>query len=186
MAHRLPDELLREILAPSLRVSDRLFADSSPTSPFSKTKSSAALVLHVCKRWMRVCTPWLYETVVVRSEAQAQSLARAMSSNPHFGQYIRKLRVEGAYGKYLPAVVKVAPNVADFCFTLALWSKDDVTGIVDALRRFNPKRVILTLYTHVRNQKHELVLETLCARIGEWTKLVKRFFAFPLAQNSPL
>ncbi|KZV85635.1 hypothetical protein EXIGLDRAFT_841322 [Exidia glandulosa HHB12029] len=177
MAAKLPDELLREILAPQLRVADELFADAGQVSPFSRTEYSASVVLQVCKRWMRVCTPWLYETVVIRSEAQAQALAGALTRNPQFGKYIRKLRIEGAYGRFLPTVVDVATNVTDLCFTLTLWSSFDVAGLVKGLRTFNPRRVIITLHQQVTNMKQDLVLETLCARIPEWTNLTT--FVFP-------
>ena len=125
MAHKLADELLKEILSPPLLVDDALFADTGAVSPFSRAMYSAADVLHVCKRWMRVATPSLYETVVIRSKAQAQALAAALKHNKDFGRYVKKLRLEGSYGDYPSVIARNCPNITDFCFTLTLFT--DVT-----------------------------------------------------------
>ncbi|KAH7050361.1 hypothetical protein BKA62DRAFT_459626 [Auriculariales sp. MPI-PUGE-AT-0066] len=98
MAHKLADELLKDILSPPLLVPDDMFANRDTVSPFSKVDRSAADVLLVCKRWMCVGTPALYHTVVLRSMAQAKALASALRRCPDFGTYIRRLRVEGSYG----------------------------------------------------------------------------------------
>ncbi|EJD43935.1 hypothetical protein AURDEDRAFT_185247 [Auricularia subglabra TFB-10046 SS5] len=177
MALALPDELLREILQPSLIVEDALFADTGSKSPFSKTEISASRVLLVCKRWMRVCTPWLYETVVIRSKAQASALNQALTRSPSFGAYIKKLRVEGGYD--VSAVVDISPNITDLCFSLAIWCNDDASAIVSVLEYVDPRRVILTLYQQLRNAKVEQVLLTLCIMLGRWTNVTTFLFPQP-------
>ena len=88
---KLADELLKEILAPQLLVSEELFADTGTTSPFSKAERSSSDVLLVCKRWMRVATPPLYHTVVIRSMAQAKALTRALKSSRRVGAGVSSL-----------------------------------------------------------------------------------------------
>lgn len=171
MIDRLPNELLREILSPPLQVADQRFADNGLVSPFNAVRLSASRMLLVCKRWMRIGTSLLYETVIIRSEAQAQALAFALSKNPQFGEYIKKIRVEGAY-VYLSDIAKLAPKVTDLCFTLALRTKDNVTGLIALLDSVNPNRVIITLHEEVNNKKHAAVLDVLCDRVVEWTNMV--------------
>ncbi|EJD43936.1 hypothetical protein AURDEDRAFT_185248, partial [Auricularia subglabra TFB-10046 SS5] len=175
--HTLPDELLREILWPSLVVDDALFADTRTKSPFSETEVSAAHVLLVCKRWMRLCTPWLYETVVIRSKAQALALNKALSRNPSFGAYIKKLRIEGGYD--MSALVGIAPNVTDLCFSIWVWSNENANGLAAVLESVNPRRVLLTLFQSVENAKFEQLQSTLCVMLDRWTTLETFVFPYP-------
>ena len=73
----LPDELVKEILSPLLKVPDRLFRNTLHISPFASPSQSSSVLLTVCKQWMRVATPLLYHVVVLRSKAQAQALVLA-------------------------------------------------------------------------------------------------------------
>jgi len=175
MAHKLADEILKEILSPPLLVPDEMFADNATVSPFSNAEMSASNVLLVCKRWMRVATPYLYQTVIVRSMPQAKALALALSNNPDFGQYIRKLRIEGGYGDTLCKVADTATFITDLCFTLTLWSDMGVGGLVKILKVVNPQRVILTLATEARlkNKNHDRVLTELCFRVPQWDRIVR-------------
>ncbi|KZV93000.1 hypothetical protein EXIGLDRAFT_768440 [Exidia glandulosa HHB12029] len=175
LADKLADELIKEILTPPLLVPDDLFADGGcTTSPFSRATWSASNVLLVCKRWMRVATPALYHTVVIRSTAQAQALAAALTRNPEFGTYVRKLRVEGAFGEGLGKVALFCPNITDFCCSLSIWADSgSVGGLLKVLSAINPRRVFLTLMPEdsIKNKKHTAVVEKLCSCIPLWTNL---------------
>ncbi|KZV95387.1 hypothetical protein EXIGLDRAFT_766299, partial [Exidia glandulosa HHB12029] len=181
MASKLADELLKEILSPPLLVPDELFADTGAVSPFSKATYSAADVLAVCKRWMRVATPALYQTVIIRSTAQAEALAFALKCNPDFGRYIKKLRIEGAFGPHLGKIAPVSPNITDFCLSLAIYSDARVTGLIKLMIYINPERVILTTAATqvLRNDNHTKVLKTLCVQISEWTNLHAFHYSSP-------
>lgn len=99
MAENLPDELVSEILSPGLRVPDDMSLKTSAVSPFANPASvSSSVVLLVCKAWLRVATPLLYHTVVIRSKAQAGALIPAVKGNHDPGRFIKKLRVEGGFG----------------------------------------------------------------------------------------
>ncbi|KZV95377.1 hypothetical protein EXIGLDRAFT_834362 [Exidia glandulosa HHB12029] len=184
MASKLADELLKEILSPPLLVPDDLFADSGAVSPFSKATYSAADVLLVCKRWMRVATPALYATVVIRSLAQAQALAFALKRNPDFGRYIKKLRLEGAFGQHLAVLATAAPNITDLCFSLALYADSKVNGLVKLLAAVSPDRVILTTAPAkiIQNKGHAEVVKALCSSIPQWSKLHTFHFSSSLTK----
>ena len=175
MARDLPTELLREILSPPLLVPDEMFADTGAVSPFSRVDRSASDVLLVCKSWMRAATPWLYSTVIVRSMAQAKALALALTNNPDFGKFIRRLRVEGAYAEYIWVVVKTAPNITDLCMTVAVWSDVSSAGLIKSLAHIDPRRVILTLAPEkpIKNKNHKAILSALCTQVQSWTRLVR-------------
>ncbi|KAF7319604.1 F-box domain-containing protein [Mycena chlorophos] len=78
----LPDELISEILSPALKVPEKLFSNLSPISPFAKYSVSTSSILLVCKAWLRVATPLLYDVVILRSKAQAKALGDALKLNP--------------------------------------------------------------------------------------------------------
>ncbi|KAH7097323.1 hypothetical protein BKA62DRAFT_643508 [Auriculariales sp. MPI-PUGE-AT-0066] len=138
MAHRLADELLKDILAPPLLVSDALFCNTDDVSPFSRVDSSASDVLLVCKRWMRVATPCLYETVVIRSTAQAHALRAALTRNPQFGTYVRRFRIENTYATYLNTkIIATMPNIRELVLPIGVMAADRPTDLYALVA--NPK-----------------------------------------------
>lgn len=69
---------------------------------------------------MRVGTPFLYSSVVIRTKFQAQALERTLKRNPIIGSYTTRLRVEGGFGMHAHSIIKVAPNVADLAVSIAI------------------------------------------------------------------
>ncbi|KDQ60076.1 hypothetical protein JAAARDRAFT_77323 [Jaapia argillacea MUCL 33604] len=143
MADKLPDELIKEIISPVLRVPEEMFADMQSESVFCRFEISTSTILLVCKRWLRVATPLLYEVVVLRSKAQAQVLAGVLKANKLFGAFIKKLRVEGGYGAPMHRILTAAPNIKELYVTLALWSNDSVSGLCRSLHRIDPSRLLI-------------------------------------------
>ncbi|KAJ7037369.1 hypothetical protein C8F04DRAFT_409890 [Mycena alexandri] len=139
----LPDEIISEILSPALKISDEIFSDTLSTSPFAIYAYSTSAYLLVCKAWLRVSTPLLYNIVVLRSKAQAEALEAALKSNKDLGSFIRKLRVEGGYGIAMRTILKASPNITDLLITLAIWSSDAVSGLCQSLSLVDPIRLIL-------------------------------------------
>ncbi|KAJ7189154.1 hypothetical protein C8R46DRAFT_841572, partial [Mycena filopes] len=111
MADNLPDEIISEILSPALQVPLDLFSDPSLESPFAFFSSSAASTLLVCKSWLRVATPLLYSFVIIRSKAQANALQATFKSTGSLGQYVKHLRVEGAFGSAMKHILTSSPNI---------------------------------------------------------------------------
>ncbi|KZV92927.1 hypothetical protein EXIGLDRAFT_836082 [Exidia glandulosa HHB12029] len=172
MALKLPDETLAAIMALHLTVPDAAFTSTDYLSPFSRIEQSSSTLLCVCKRFMRVATPLLYETVILRSTAQAQALAAALKANKDFGRFIKKLRVEGGYGASVEKIMVAAPNITDFAMTLKLWANDNVRGMCKAMHNINPRRVVLISLNDSRdNVSTRNATDTLCACFESWTRL---------------
>ncbi|KAK7036063.1 hypothetical protein R3P38DRAFT_2910408 [Favolaschia claudopus] len=143
MATSLPDEIISEILAPVLRVPDEMFSDiKSEVSPFAGSSQSVCSLLVVCKPWLRVGTPMLYDTVILRSKAQAEALAITLNSGEDLGRFVKKVRLEGGLGKQVDKVFRCTPNVTDLFLSANIRSTDNVSGLVRGLPLINPKRLI--------------------------------------------
>ncbi|EJD36864.1 hypothetical protein AURDEDRAFT_188239 [Auricularia subglabra TFB-10046 SS5] len=135
MSSALAEETLHTILELTLQVPDDDFADVSGIhcSPFAGRQYSTADTLLVCKRWMRIATPLLYDTVVLRSVGQAQALAKALKKNPEFAPFLKKLRIEGGFGASVGKALHAATAISDLCLCLELNSKDNVAAMFGAV-----------------------------------------------------
>ena len=172
MAQKLADELLQMILSSPLSVPDAKFASPSRATFGGNDEVSSSSVLLVCKRWLRVATPLLYEVVVLRSSAQAQALADAFSAQPKFALHVKKIRLEGAYSA-LWRVFKDCLNLHTVAFTLNIYSDNPVAGLCRALSAINPTRVVLhDDCARAMNLKVTRVFSTLLDSIPTWTNLV--------------
>ncbi|KAK7022305.1 F-box domain-containing protein [Favolaschia claudopus] len=173
----LPDEIISEILAPTLKISDELFSDTSEVSPFAtySSDSPTSTCLVVCKAWLRVATPLLYNTVPLRSKAQAKALSVALSGNKELGQFIKKLRVEGGYGPPMHTILQYAPNITDILLSLQLYSADNTTGLCKGLKLISPTRLILwngrSIFREPDNKMISQLVNTICQCIPEWNRL---------------
>lgn len=172
---QLPDEIIKEVLSPRLHVPDALFADCTfREDPFAKYELSSSTVLVVCKSWLRVATPLLYETVVLRSKAQAQRLAWVLKNNSQLGLFIKKLRLEGGYGNCVFEILKRSPHITDLSLSTALFSNESVTGYLKGFRLVNPRRLIVRddgqfTGSRIRQQAYEALRD---ASKDTWIALV--------------
>ncbi|KAG6864755.1 hypothetical protein C0991_007356 [Blastosporella zonata] len=139
----LPDEIIREILLPALRVPNEVFRSREAVSPFSSYSESTSAFLVVCKSWLRVATPLLYSVVVLRSKPQAQALQRALRGNELLGTFIKKLRIEGGLGSPMYHVLRLSPNLVEIWLQMRVWSSDNVSGMCRGLIIANPQRLII-------------------------------------------
>ncbi|KAK7024816.1 F-box domain-containing protein [Favolaschia claudopus] len=177
----LPDEIISEILSPALKVSDKLFSDTSDVSPFAKYSVSSSAYLLVCKDWLRVATPLLYHVVVLRSKSQANALEKVFETNPEFGLFIKKLRIEGGYGPAMLTILKACPNVKDLFISFSIWASDSTAGLCKGLPLLNPKRVILhdpqSDTRSLKNKHLDALIKTFNSCIKSWDSL--EIFSFP-------
>ncbi|KAF8530027.1 hypothetical protein BU17DRAFT_78549 [Hysterangium stoloniferum] len=176
MAHKLPDELLELIIAPSLHVPYERFSSSQMTAFGGNSDVSSSIVLLVCKRWYRIAIALLYEVVVLRSTAQAQALADTLSGSRKAFLYIKQIRLEGAY-TCLYDVFKSCVNLHTICFTLDIYATATVSGLSRSLLAINPTRVILLDRAQTRNAKVDQLFHSLLEAITRWTNLIE--FDFP-------
>jgi len=177
MAARLADELLREILAPPLRVSDDMFCNLDQVSPFSAVEYSASNVIRVCKRWMRIGTPALYHTVVIRSRRQASALKEALTHNKELGRFIKRFRLEHSYPYYITQdVVAAMPNIESLCIPTGVRGTDSPTDVYALLAQTKPQHLILVNYIHhSSNAAYRKLLSRVCDAVSKWGGLVRRF-----------
>nr|GAT50259.1 predicted protein [Mycena chlorophos] len=176
----LPDELISEILSPALKLPDSLFSNTEEVSPFVKFRASTSAYLLVSKAWLRVATPLLYHTVVLRSKAQADALKLVFKNNPQLGAFVKKIRIEGGYGVAMQHILEATPNVSDLWLCTHIWSGDTVTGLIRALPSLNPRRFILfDLFAYAtRTKQSQALVDTLFVCMKEkWKRLT--VFEFP-------
>ncbi|KAJ7718709.1 hypothetical protein B0H16DRAFT_1608687 [Mycena metata] len=186
----LPDEIISEILSPALRVSDEAFSYVShhnTVSPFMTFTESTSALLVVCKSWLRVATPLLYNVVILRSKAQAQALAATLTANPALGAFIRKLRAEGGYAISMFKILQNSPNITDLFLSVDFASGDNACGLCRGLALLDPIRVIVgkaTLWGRISKNAQKLV-DTLAECIPAWKNLavfqLDHFFAITAA-----
>ncbi|KAF9446789.1 hypothetical protein P691DRAFT_160739 [Macrolepiota fuliginosa MF-IS2] len=171
----LPDEILKEILTPALQISDASFACIGSNSPFSRYQQSTSAYLLVCKDWLRVATPLLYNVVILRSKAQMQALERALKSTKELGGFIKKLRIESGHCASLQHILKAAQNLTDLFLSFDIYSQDTVLGLCKGLQHIQPRRAIFYLSESYGgfNQKNEQVTSALATLMPKWTKLTK-------------
>lgn len=176
----LPDELVKQILLPIFLVPESKFFDTGEISPFSTPSPSCSTYLLVCKQWLRVATPLLYNCVIIRSKAQAQALERVLLSNPAFGKQTKKLRVEGGFGMHMNCILKCAYNVEDLVLSLMITSADTVSGLKKSLPRLKGvKRLGLLGYSGYTALPSNRAAVNLAATIAEcvqqtWSSMASR------------
>ncbi|TDL29965.1 hypothetical protein BD410DRAFT_780479 [Rickenella mellea] len=171
---KLPDEILKEILAPPLRIPDDEFSFTGRAreSPFGRKARNSSSLLVVSKQWMRVATPLLYEVVIMRSTAQAQALAYAINSNKAFGLFIKKLRMEGGFGKAPAQFIASAPNIRELFVTLDVWSNDGTSGLCSVLSDMNIRRLIINHQDPaIKNAQSTRLWQSLSSCIPRWSNL---------------
>ncbi|KAJ7490955.1 hypothetical protein FB451DRAFT_1552517 [Mycena latifolia] len=169
----LPDEIISEILSPALKVPEEVFSDTSRVSPFAQYSESSSAYLLVSKSWLRVATPLLYNVVILRSKAQAKALGQALTKNEELGQFIKKLRAEGAYGKPMGTILQSSPNISDLFLSFEIYAADNTNGLCTGLPFINPTRIILrdVEYKPLDNKMTLNLEDTLTKAISKWGRL---------------
>ena len=149
IANRVPEEILRDILKYSTSVSLVDIFMKLNTRVMDPPSSARAGLLLVCKRWLRVGTPLVYETVVLDCEDKIRKLARTLRHNPILGSMVRNLRVDGGYGLPFWMVAKLFSKVCVFAINIKTLSKSYNSGLSRALQHFDPTE----LYVHGFGEK---------------------------------
>ncbi|KAF7331412.1 F-box domain-containing protein [Mycena kentingensis (nom. inval.)] len=168
--HHIPDEILSEILSPALKVSDDAFSNASSWT-FATYEESTSAYLLVNSSWLRVSTPLLYHTVVLRSKAQAIALGRALQQNKDLGRFVKRLRVEGGFGPSMKTILGLTPNVVDLFLSLGIYSNDSTGGLCGGLALISPTTLILSSTSWTRNKAVNALMDALVAAIPGWDRL---------------
>lgn len=177
MASKLADETLCEIfsIAFYLAVIDGFarVREAAPTyKPFNLERPRN--LVRVCKRWHRIATPYLYESIEIKSDWAMQRLAETLEKKPDFGRFIRNLCVNGAYAQHLHTVAKLAPNVRVLGLQAKIASRDSNAGLSKALALHNPTEVWLYQMRNCNDNQKSMgsVTKIFGAMQTKWTSLV--------------
>lgn len=150
----IPEELLREILSYSLRVHPKeflsfrqdceaIFMVPTPEPTTKETeKLPASHLMLVSKRWLRVGTPLLYESVKVSTPAHLSTLRTLLSSSPEVGHAVRNLRLERVYNTELEPTLGHMPNLCALYLYVGVPSSCSNLGLLRVL----PKLQVHNLY----------------------------------------
>ncbi|KAL1756059.1 hypothetical protein FB107DRAFT_261528 [Schizophyllum commune] len=187
----LPAELLHDILALVIdsETEDREFR-SCRAIPYENSgarwrygnealraeeRRPPALLL-VCKAWNRIGTPLLYRTIILRSKGQAEVLARTLTTPASdLGSLVRRLRLEGGYGRAVLQILKATTRVSELALVLSLRSDDSISGLVRglALPTVNPAEIRLICEYEHDMKKRETLVQTLAEAFKGWSNLKK-------------
>ena len=179
-----PEELLREILVYRLSQDERYFCsfpengcprwmDRRP-SRTRATARSRTNVLLVCKQWLRIATPILYEKVSLWYPEGTKAVAALVKSSPEVGRAIRYLRLEGGMGKDLHTIIKGAPNIHTLWITPHIRSSEGIAGLRKSLALLQPRNLYLLLSRHLKHNKSSTEAQglILSAISSTWKELV--------------
>lgn len=175
MTSQLPEELLVSILAFELRLADRFFQDERLESYASSAKSTSSNLLLVCKRWLRLGRPILYEGILLRSSRQSRSLASTFRENPDFGTLVRRLRLEAGFVIELKVVLATTSKIRTLFLNTNLPYTEKVTGLCSSLVNVDPQRLILkdqNLPSKSLTKNRSTVVEQLRRCIQCWSSMV--------------
>lgn len=152
----LPDEILAPILHSVLHIPTAKFFkfESQTDEPRSRSlvhddtppfKANRAWPLQVCKQWLRVGTPLLYESLRLSQKEHTDALVALLDKASYVGAMVFNLRVDGRNGTSmdLGRVVRHMPNVENLFIYVETWSTPDTMGLREALPLLNPLRLFL-------------------------------------------
>jgi len=181
MACRLADEILDVILSSVLEVADDDFISTATESgPFARRDYSTADALVVCKQWMRVATPLLLHTCIVRSMAQAEALATTLNKNPELAQYVKRMRIEGSYGMSAKRILEQTKNIDELAITMPISAKDNAKPMYSVLGALRPWRLVLCDFTRPTCAQSMFAVEAVRALVKSSDSLVRAIVVFRL------
>lgn len=128
-------------------------------------------LLLVSKRWLRVGSPLLYESVVLRTSSHTRTVATLIRQNPNLGRAVRQLKLFGGYGRDLHAVITAAPNLETVYLNMSMKSSDSLAGIKKAFSIMKPTRLYIEDRPARRNKKSIELYNLLAENMGKWSSL---------------
>lgn len=178
MSRALPEEILLEILKTYFDTQTSLLdflTESRETWEYKYKDTYPTHLSLVSKQWTRIVTPLLYENVSIKSDADLDLFARTVTTNHTLGHLVRRLRLNGGYGRKLGEIAKHLPAVRVLVLGLYVLSKTPVSGLVKALPLFCPAEVYLHDMTrHCENQVSRKITEAVINQLPNWKAMVSQ------------
>lgn len=175
----VPDELLCDILSLILHVPNiEFFAwpdiRRGLHEDLPEDYVPPSHVLLVCKHFLRVGTPLLYNAVRIVSQDSTRAIAEFLRTHADIGRNLRRLRLENGYGREMELVVKHTPNVEELYLYPDVKIRYSIVGIRKALLMLNPTHLWVER-GWLKPNKHSAVLHPVLYSVlrSHWTKLVR-------------
>ena len=134
-----PEEIIHEILNYNLRLSHHEFFGPGCYETINRRREirklgkaappSCSAALLVCKRWLRIGTPLLYESIKLSSLQDTQAVLNVVRANEGISKFIRRLRLEGGFGRALGELAKYLYNVEHLLILPDVRARESVTGL---------------------------------------------------------
>ena len=172
----LPDELWARVLYFVVALPDERFTDMSTprNAPRTRRAISSSGVLLVCKASMRIATPALYHTVVLRSALQVTSFCAALKQHPPLAKLIKRLRVEEHYNSLelaqLAQVIRQMHNLDAFSFRPPAYFDKTLDAIFAAM---NPCHFYMLRPAHFIPPDFNRFGDNLSHEIRSWDRMVR-------------
>ncbi|KAF6765887.1 hypothetical protein DFP72DRAFT_1057095 [Ephemerocybe angulata] len=156
----VPEEVTKQILERCIAIPDDLFCDHSHSfGNYHVGDESSSVLLEVCRRWMHVGTPLLYETIVLRTKSQTLALKATLEGNPALCKYVKKIRVEESQGMAIASIMEWCQNTVTHIFIDLRplgHAADSSNGLQKGLQfaHLNPRDAFLQFFQGTRQWYH--------------------------------
>jgi hypothetical protein len=169
-----PEEVLERIL--TLCVDAQTDAFANPSWHTRQVSRRASSILLVNKTFLRIATPLLYNTVVIRSSHQLNTvLENVFRPNPGLAAFVRTVAISGGSYDGLDDFVRLCVNLEEFDMTL-----DNTPWEADLREKFGQsligmkkiKSLVVRKDAYLTQEKPKLLMNQLSNAIVSWTSLV--------------
>lgn len=169
-----PEEVLERILA--LCVDAQTDAFANPSWHTRQVSRRASSILLVNKTFLRIATPLLYNTVVIRSSHQLTTiLDNVFRPNPELATFVKTVMISGGSYDGLDDFVRLCVNLEEFDMTLdnTPWEEDLREKFGQSLMGMKGiKSLVVRKDAYLTQEKPKLLMNQLSNAIAAWTSLV--------------
>ena len=169
-----PEEVLERILA--LCVDAQTDAFANPSWHTRQVSRRASSVLLVNKTFLRIATPLLYNTVVIRSSHQLTTiLDNVFRPSPQLATFVKTVEISGGSYDGLDDFVRLCVNLEEFDMSLdnTPWEEDVREKFAESLKGMRKiKSLIVRKDAYLTQEKPKHLMNQLSDAIVAWTSLV--------------
>jgi len=169
-----PEEVLERILA--LCVDAQTDAFANPSWHTRQVSRRASSILLVNKTFLRIATPLLYNTVVIRSSHQLSTiLDNVFRPNPELAAFVKTVAISGGSYDGLEDFVRLCVNLEEFDMTLdnTPWEEDLREKFGESLMGMRKiKSLVVRKDAYLTLEKPKHLMNQLSNAITAWKSLV--------------
>jgi len=169
-----PEEVLERILA--LCVDAQTDAFANPSWHTRQVSRRASSILLVNRTFLRIATPLLYNTVVIRSAYQLSTiLDNVFRPHPELASFVKTVAISGGSYDGLDDFVRLCVNLEEFDMTLdnTPWEEDVREKFGESLMGMRKiKSLVVRKDAYLTQEKPKHLMGQLSNAIASWTSLV--------------